>query len=128
MQHCCYSEVQRGLKARRQCLLAKTVWLMTRVRTKSARYTLAPRHLSIRMSGHQSSQFMALLNCVTVWHMPHGIVLRAIIRSNNNRHLLFKQPSSHHSHTTSCASLSLASSSHNSHTLTSLFTLNIFMP
>ena len=52
---------------------------------------------------------MVLRHLVLLWHMPHGIVLRATIRSNNNCYLLFKQPSSRHSHTTSCASLSLAS-------------------
>ena len=51
-------------------------------------------------------------------HMPHSTVLRATIRSNNNRHLLFEQPSSRHSHATSCASLTLASSFHYLHTIT----------
>ena len=50
--------------------------------------------------------------------MPDGIILRATIRSNNNRHLLFEQPTSRHSHASSCSSLSLASSSHNFHTVT----------
>ena len=55
---------------------------------------------------------------LTLWHIPHGIVLRATIKNNNNSHLLFEQPSSRHSHATSCASFSLASSSHDFHTVT----------
>ena len=54
---------------------------------------------------------------MTLWNMPHGIIL-LISLMNNNCYLLFEQPSSHHSHATSRASLSLASSSHNLHTLT----------
>ena len=50
--------------------------------------------------------------------MPHGIILLTSLKNNDNCYLLFKQPPSHHSHATSCASLSIASSSHNFHTLT----------
>ena len=53
-----------------------------------------------------------------LWHMPHGIVLLANLKNNDNCYLLFKQSSSHHSHATSCASLSLSSSAHNLHAVT----------
>ena len=55
---------------------------------------------------------------VGLWHMPHSIVLLATLKNNDNCYLLFEQPYSHYSHATSCASLSLASSSHNLHTVT----------
>ena len=53
-----------------------------------------------------------------MWHIKHGTILHTSLKNNNNCYLLLEQPSSHHSHATSCASLSVASSSHNFHTLT----------
>ena len=57
--------------------------------------------------------------------MPHGIVLLTTLKNNDNCYLLFEQPSSHHSHATSCASLPLLTTST---PLPSLFTLKLLMP
>ena len=45
-----------------------------------------------------------------LWHMSHGITLLATPKNGHNYYLLFEQPSSRHSHATSCLSYSLCSS------------------
>ena len=49
---------------------------------------------------------------VVLWHMPHGIILLATLKKNDNCYLLFEQPSSGHLHATPCVSSYLWFPSH----------------
>ena len=49
---------------------------------------------------------------VCLWHMPHGIILLATLKNNDNCYLLFEQPSSGHFHASTCVSSYLWFPSH----------------